>query len=56
MLLGVTLDYKVTIINSLRCWCKKQKYRSVEHGRKPRDKPTQLWSIIIYDKGGKNIQ
>ena len=29
----------------------KQKYRSVEKDRKPRNKPMNLWSI--YDKGSK---
>ena len=33
----------------------KQKYRSMEHDRKPRDKPTHIWSLT-FDKGGKNIQ
>ena len=30
----------------------RQKYRSMEQNRKPRDKSTDL----IFDKGGKNIQ
>ena len=29
----------------------KQKYRSMEQDRKPRDKPTHIWSL---NKGGKN--
>ena len=33
----------------------KQKYRSMEQDRKPRDKPTHLCQLI-YDKGGKDIQ
>ena len=33
----------------------KQKHRSMEQDRKPRDKPTHLWSPI-YDKEDKNIQ
>ena len=33
----------------------KQKYRSMEQDRKPRDKPT-TYGYLIYDKGGKNIQ
>ena len=32
----------------------KQKYRSTEQDRKPRNTPMNPWSI--YDKGGKNIQ
>ena len=33
----------------------RQTYRSMEQNRKPRDKPTHLWSINQC-KGGKNIQ
>ena len=33
----------------------KQKYRSMEQDRKPRDKLTHLWHFI-FDKGAKNIQ
>ena len=33
----------------------KQTYRSMEQKREPRNKPTQLWSLI-YNKGGKNTQ
>ena len=32
----------------------KQKHRSIEQMRKPRNKPSFIWSI--YDKGGKNNQ
>ena len=32
----------------------KQKYRSMQQGRKPKNKVTHLW--LIYEKGGKNIQ
>ena len=32
-----------------------QKHRSMEQDRKPRDKPTHIWSPY-FDKGGKNIQ
>ena len=32
----------------------KEKYRSMQQDREPKNKPTHLWSI--YDKGGKNIQ
>ena len=35
----------------------RQKYRSMEQNRKPRDKSTHLWNgHLIFDKGGKNIQ
>ena len=30
----------------------RQKYRSMEQNRKPRDKPMHLWTPI-FDKGGK---
>ena len=33
----------------------KQKYRSMEQNRKPRDKP-HTYGHFIFDKGGKNIQ
>ena len=33
----------------------RQKYRSMEHNRKPRDKSTHLWTPFFF-KGGKNIQ
>ena len=33
----------------------RQKYKSMEQNRKPRDKSTHLWTLI-FDKGGKNIQ
>ena len=34
---------------------KKQKYRTVEQDRKPRDKP-HTYGHLIFDKGDKNIQ
>ena len=33
----------------------RQKYRSMEQNRKPRDKSMHLWTAY-FDKGGKNIQ
>ena len=33
----------------------KQKYRSMQLDRKPRNKPTHIWSPY-FDKGAKNIQ
>ena len=34
----------------------RQKYTSMEKNRKPRVKSTHLWTPLIFDKGGKNIQ
>ena len=48
------LYYKAVVIKTMWYW-HKQKYISVEEGRKSRNKPMHLWSLI-YDKGGKNIQ
>ena len=33
----------------------KQKYRPVQQGREPRNKPMHLW-VPYFNKGGKNIQ
>ena len=30
----------------------KQKYKSVEQDREPRNKPTHIFSQLIFDKGG----
>ena len=46
------LYYKATVILVL---AQRQKYRSMEQNRKPRDRSTHLWTLI-FDKGGKNIQ
>ena len=34
-------------------WYKKQKYRPMEQDRKPRDKPTQLWTLYLLTKKTK---
>ena len=48
------LYYKATVIKKVWYW-NKEKYRSMEQNRKPRDKSTHLWTPY-FDKGGKNIQ
>ena len=41
------LYYKATVIKTVLVLAQKQKYRSVEQDRKPRDKPTHLWSTDL---------
>ena len=50
-LLEFRLNYKTTVIKTVWCWHKKQKYRSMEQGRNSRDQPTRL-GRLIFDKGG----
>ena len=45
-LLDFRLYYKATVINSV-VLAQKQKYRSMEQDRKPRDKPTHLRSTNL---------
>ena len=41
------LYYKTTVIKTVWCWHKKQKYRSMEQDGKPRNKPQHLGSINL---------
>ena len=49
-----SLYYKATVIKTVWYW-NKQKYRSIEQNRKPRDKSMNI-RTPYFDKGGKNIQ
>ena len=41
------LCYKVTVIKTVWCTAHRQKYRSMEQNRKPRDKSTHLWTTYL---------
>ena len=41
------LYYKATVIKTVRLLAQRQKYRSMEQNRKPRDKSTHLWTPYI---------
>ena len=45
---------KATVIKKVWYW-NKEKYRSVEQNRKPRDKSMHIWTPY-FDKGGNNVQ
>ena len=42
--------YKAAVNQSSMVLAQKQKYRSVEQDRKPRNKPTHLWSINLQQR------
>ena len=41
------LYYKATVIKTVRLLAQRQKYRSMEQNRKPRDKSTHLWTPYL---------
>ena len=41
------LHHQTTVIKTVIVLAQKQKYRPMEQGRKPRDKPTHLWAPYL---------
>ena len=41
------LYYKATVCQDSMVVAQKQKYRSMEQDRMPRDKPTHIWSLYL---------
>ena len=41
------LYYRATVIKTVRLLAQRQKYRSMEQNRKPRDKSTHLWTPYL---------
>ena len=50
------MNCKDTVLSEKSQLPQRQKYRSMQQNRKSRDKSMQLWTHLIFDKGGKNTQ
>ena len=44
------LHHQTTVIKTVIVLAQKQKYRPMEQGRKPRDKPTHLWAPYLWQR------